>query len=62
MPDIIIQSDGSLLVPRGLSADNQFFSDLIKDIADEDVHKALENFFLSNEESEIIFGSPGLCG
>ncbi len=62
LPDIVIQPDGSLLVPRGYSADNQFFTSLLKDLVDEDERNSLSSFFKTSEQSEVIFGTPGLCG
>lgn len=62
MPDIIIQPDGSLLIPRGHSADNQFFISLLRDIVDKDVNESLSGFFEVSEQSETLFGEPGLCG
>lgn len=62
MPEIIIQSDGNLLVPRGVSADNQFFISLLKELVDEESQDALLSFFEVSEQSERIFGTPGLCG
>ena len=62
MPDIVIQPDGSLLIPRGHSADNQFFISLLKDLTDKDVQELLSGFFEVSEQSEVIFGTPGLCG
>lgn len=62
MPEIIIQPDGNLLVPRGVSADNQFFISLLKELVDEDSQDALLSFFEVSEQSETIFGTPGLCG
>ncbi len=62
MPDIIIQPDGSLLIPRGHSADNQFFISLLNDLVDQNVQDSLIGFFEVSEQSEIIFGTPGLCG
>ncbi len=62
MPEIVIQSDGSLLIPRGLSAENQFFTSLLKDLVDENDQDSLSKFFDVSEQSEVIFGSPGLCG
>ena len=62
MPEIIIQPDGSLLIPRGYSADNQFFISLLKDLVNEDVQNSLVGFFEVSEQSEVIFGTPGLCG
>lgn len=62
MPEIVIQPDGSLLVPRGLSAENQFYTSLLKDLVDEDTQDSLSRFFDVSEQSEVIFGSPGLCG
>lgn len=62
MPDITIQSDGSLLIPRGHSADNKFFTSLLKDLTDESEQRSLAEFFEISEQSEAIFGDPGLCG
>ena len=62
MHEIIIQSDGTFLIPRGHAADNQFFSELFREMATEDIRVSLENFFATTEDSELIFGSPGLCG
>lgn len=62
MPDIVIQPDGSLLIPRGYSADNQFFIALLEDFADEDARDSLLDFFQISDQSEAIFGTPGLCG
>ena len=60
--DIVIQPDGSLLVPRGRSADNQFFISLLKDLVDQESQDSLSGFFEVSERSEVIFGDPGLCG
>lgn len=60
MPEIIIQSDGSFLVPRG--EDNQFYLDLFQNIVDESNNVALSDFFRATENSEQIFGKQGLCG
>lgn len=62
MPDIVIQPDGSLLIPRGHSADNQFYISLLKELAEEDAQDSLLSFFEVSEQSEVIFGDPGLCG
>ncbi len=62
MPEIIIQPDGSLLIPRGHSADNQFFISLLEDLLDKEAQESLSGFFEVSEQSEIIFGTPGLCG
>ena len=62
MPEITIQPDGALVVPRGASSDNQFYSELLADMVTEDTRASLEVFFAIAEDSEIIFGSPGLCG
>ncbi len=62
MPEIIIQPDGSMLIPRGECRDNQFYSKLLKDMVTDDTRASLEDFFAVTEESETIFGSPGLCG
>ncbi|MHA2279499.1 MAG: hypothetical protein ACXAC5_01220 [Promethearchaeota archaeon] len=51
-----------MLVPRGASSENQFYAELLQDIVDEDTRHSLEVFFAVAEDSETIFGSPGLCG
>jgi len=60
--NIEIQPDGSLLIPRGHSADNQFFISLLKDLVDQESQDSLSGFFEISEQSEVIFGNPGLCG
>ena len=62
MPDIIIQPDGSLLIPRGDHDENQFFINLLSDIVCKDTREALDGFFEVSENSDQIFGSSGLCG
>jgi len=62
MPEIEIQSDGTFLIPRGHTSENQFFSELLQDMVTEDTRVSLADFFAVAEDSEIIFGSPGLCG
>lgn len=62
MPEIIIQPDGDLLVPRGYAEDNEFFMSLLESLVDKDTHTSLANFFEISEQSEVLFGNPGLCG
>lgn len=62
MPEIVIQPDGNLLIPRGHSADNQFFNSLLKGFVDEDTQDSLSHFFEISEQSDVIFGTSGLCG
>jgi len=62
VPEIIIQPDGSLLIPRGCSANNQFFITLLEDLTNKETQVSLSDFFEISEQSEIIFGTPGLCG
>jgi len=62
VPEIVIQPDGSLLIPRGFAHDNQFYVKLLQNMVNEDTRDALDDFFAICEKSEIIFGSPGLCG
>ena len=62
MPEIVIQPDGSLLIPRGHPAANQFYTSLLEDLVDEDTQDSLSRFFEISEQSEVIFGSTGLCG
>lgn len=60
LPEIVIQPDGTLLIPRGNHVDNQFFISLLKDLVED--QDALLSFFEVSEQSEVIFGTPGLCG
>jgi len=62
MPEIIIQADGSLLIPRGKDSDNKFFRELLAGIVDSKEMESVNDFFAVSEDSEILFGSPGLCG
>lgn len=62
MPEIIIQADGDLMIPRGHSIENQFFISLLKELVDQDSQDSLSGFFEVSEQSEVIFGIPGLCG
>ncbi len=62
MPEIIIQPDGSMLIPRGDVEDNQFFCLLLQDMTHSEEFDALLNFFSMVEDSETIMGEPGLCG
>ena len=61
MPEIIIQSDGSILVPRGSVEDNRFMCSFLKDIVSQEELDSLSGFFSTSEESEIILGQ-NLCG
>lgn len=62
MPEIVIQPDGNLLVPRGYVEENEFFKSFLTDIISEGEQESLEGFFGVSEQSERIFGDPGLCG
>lgn len=62
MPEIVIQPDGSLLIPRGTSADNQVLLSLLKELVDDDSYSSLRDFFNISDNSELIFGTTGLCG
>jgi len=62
MPEIIIQSNGDLLIPRGTARENQFFKELLTDMVADDTRDSLDKFFAVTDDSEIIFGSSGLCG
>lgn len=59
MIEIIIQPDGSFLVPRGTNEENQVLRDLLPDVDDP---AALENFFAITEDCERLFGDQFLCG
>lgn len=60
--EIVIQPDGSFLVPRGNSQENQFVKELFTDIVEQDEFSALEDFLAVSENFEQIFGLSGLCG
>ena len=60
--DIIIQSDGTLLVERGTPENNQLLSTLLEGMASQDELNGLLNFFSVSDESELIIGPEGLCG
>lgn len=62
MPEIIIQSDGSVLIPRGSKEDNAFYSSLLNELVDSKTLDALSGFFALTEDSEIILGESSLCG
>ena len=51
--ELIIQTDGSYLIPRGDLQQNAAFLRLLEDAINTD---DLENFFAMTEESEQIFG------
>jgi hypothetical protein len=59
MIEIIIQPDGTLLVPRGAAEENQVLRDLLIDIVDS---AGLDHFFSITEDCERIFGEQFLCG
>lgn len=62
MPEIIIQTDGDVLIPRGTARENQFYKDLLKDMVADNTRDSLDKFFAVTDDSEIIVGSSGLCG
>ncbi len=62
MPEVIIQEDGDVLIPRGTARENQFYKELLKDMVSDDTRESLDKFFAVTDDSEIIFGSSGLCG
>lgn len=60
--EITIQVDGSLLVPRGTSDDNQFYSQLLSDMLNPEEAQDLANFFAFADDIETLFGHESLCG
>lgn len=57
--EILIQANGTCLVPRGTSLQNEMICNLLSGLTElEDLH----NFFAITDDSEVIFGEPGLCG
>lgn len=62
MPEIVIQQDGSLLIPRGTPADNHFLLTFLKELVDDESHDSLHDFFDISNNSELIFGTTGFCG
>ncbi len=57
--ELIIQTDGSMLISRGSSSHNELLYQILKDHTD---IEALQAFFSMSEESELLFGQPNLCG
>ena len=62
MAEIIIQTDGDVLIPRGTARENQFYKELLEGMVNDDARESLDRFFAVTDESEIIVGSSGLCG
>lgn len=59
MIEIIIQKDGSMLVPRGTAEENEALREILSDIDDP---AALDHFFSVTEDCERLFGDQFLCG
>ena len=59
MIEIVIQSDGSLIISRGTTDENQALKELLPDVSDP---VALDSFFAITEDSERLFGNQFLCG
>ena len=57
--DLEIRSDGSLLIPRGLSNHNSLLREVLENIVD---CSNLDNFLAVTEKDEILFGNTPLCG
>lgn len=62
MPEIIINSDGSLVVSRGTPSENQFFSDLLQDLLSPEQMQEIRTFFAFSTGNERIVGDSNLCG
>lgn len=57
--EIIINPDGSVLLPRGNKQEDELLKKIMIDTVDSQV---LNSFFSISENSEIIFGDHRLCG
>lgn len=57
--NISVQNDGTCIVPRGTSHQNQIICELLDGVAD---LEGLYDFFALRENSEMIFGDSDLCG
>ena len=58
--EYIIQTDGSILVPRGNIDQNEVSSQIFKGQTTDENN--LDRFFSLADESELIFGDSELCG
>ena len=57
--EIIIQPDGSLLIPRGTLEENIVVMDVFGELTDKN---SLESFLSVTSNSELLFGNSHLCG
>ena len=61
-PEITILPDGNFLVKRGTFSDNQLLIKFLTDIIDEESLEYLRGFLSVTDDTDLIFGSTGLCG
>lgn len=59
---LIIQPDGTILVPRGTLEENNLCMEIFQNLIEDDDRKSLCDFFAATSDSEVIFGPRGLCG
>jgi len=62
MPEIIINPDGSFVIPRGTPSENQFFYDLLQNMLSSEQTQEIETFFAFSAENERLVGDSNLCG
>ena len=62
MPEITINPDGSLVIPRGTPSENQFFSELLQDVLSFEQIQEIRTFFAFSAENERLVGNSNLCG
>lgn len=63
MFEIILNPDGTVIVPRGIGRDNKLLIDILSNVVDSE---KLSNFLSSLSESDVLFGDDfihsRLCG
>jgi len=57
--EIILQSDGSLLISRGSKEQNEVLAKILNSMTD---ISDLDSFFSISEQTENIIGKTDLCG
>ena len=60
--EIIIEPNGSLLIPRGDPQENDFYRSVFDGLLDAEQLESLNAFFAMSEDSEQLYGERGLCG
>lgn len=59
--EIIIQPDGTILIPRGTKQENSLIRDLVSDMQGPS-QDAIEAFLSVTDNSELLFGETTHCG